>query len=239
LATNRNVGDINYWKGSAWITLTSTPNEGATLQMISSLPTWTRGTPPVPISSKTIGTQVWNSKNLSTDKFNDGTPIALNATLTDWVNLTTPAYTWMYGDSSTYHPHYRRLCNWEAVISRKLCPVGSHVPTEADWDILFAAVGGTTDPLQSTGTTLWSPPNTHSTNSFLSSANPGDQLSTHGLAHWKLPNYNGYLCSSTAYNATQGRTVVMFHNGDTYYYYYYYYENVLKKSDSSVRYLQD
>jgi len=46
LPTTANAGDMNYWNGSAWVTIPATPIDGATLQMISGVPTWTGGTPP-------------------------------------------------------------------------------------------------------------------------------------------------------------------------------------------------
>ena len=46
LPTTPNAGDMVYWNGTAWVTIAATVNEGATLQMISGVPTWTGGTPP-------------------------------------------------------------------------------------------------------------------------------------------------------------------------------------------------
>ena len=46
LPTTANVGDMNYWNGSAWVVISTTANEGATLQMISGVPAWTGGTTP-------------------------------------------------------------------------------------------------------------------------------------------------------------------------------------------------
>ena len=46
LPTSGNAGDMNYWNGTAWVTIPAAFNEGATLQMISGVPTWTGGTPP-------------------------------------------------------------------------------------------------------------------------------------------------------------------------------------------------
>ena len=46
LPTTANAGDMVYWNGTAWVTVAATVNEGATLQMISGVPTWTGGTPP-------------------------------------------------------------------------------------------------------------------------------------------------------------------------------------------------
>ena len=38
------AGDMQYWNGSSWDVVAATPNEGATLQMIGGVPTWTGGT---------------------------------------------------------------------------------------------------------------------------------------------------------------------------------------------------
>jgi hypothetical protein len=43
-----NSGDMKYWNGTAWVTIATTLNEGATLQMISGVPTWTGGIPTPP-----------------------------------------------------------------------------------------------------------------------------------------------------------------------------------------------
>ena len=48
MPTATEAGQMNYWNGSAWITIASTVNEGATLQMIGGIPTWVGGTPPPP-----------------------------------------------------------------------------------------------------------------------------------------------------------------------------------------------
>jgi hypothetical protein len=39
-------GDMQYWNGTAWVVIATTPNEGATLQLIGSIPTCVGGTPP-------------------------------------------------------------------------------------------------------------------------------------------------------------------------------------------------
>ena len=46
LSTTATAGDMSYWNGTAWVVVATTPNEAATLQMISGVPTWTGGTPP-------------------------------------------------------------------------------------------------------------------------------------------------------------------------------------------------
>ncbi len=42
------AGSMNYWDGSSWVTIVTTVNEGAALQMIGGVPTWIGGTPPPP-----------------------------------------------------------------------------------------------------------------------------------------------------------------------------------------------
>ncbi|WP_052172562.1 DUF1566 domain-containing protein [Psychroserpens jangbogonensis] len=54
-----NAGDMQYWNGSSWEVVVATPNEGAALQMIGGVPTWTGGTPPATIpDAPIIGTAV-------------------------------------------------------------------------------------------------------------------------------------------------------------------------------------
>ncbi|MFT6842611.1 MAG: hypothetical protein ACJASR_001379 [Psychroserpens sp.] len=40
MPTATDTGQMNYWNGSAWLTIATTVNEGATLQMVSGVPTW-------------------------------------------------------------------------------------------------------------------------------------------------------------------------------------------------------
>jgi len=57
-ASGTTTGDMQYWNGTAWVVIATTPNEGAALQMISGVPTWIGGTlppPPPTIGEATIG----------------------------------------------------------------------------------------------------------------------------------------------------------------------------------------
>jgi len=49
------AGQMQYWNGTAWVTIAPTQNEGATLQMIGRIPTWTGGTPPPVVSDNYKG----------------------------------------------------------------------------------------------------------------------------------------------------------------------------------------
>lgn len=88
-------------------------------------------------TSVTIGTQVWMVENLKTTKLNDGTTAILNVTdNTAWYASTTPGYCWYNNDASNKTP-YGALYNYYAVNTGKLCPIGWHVPTDAEWHQLL------------------------------------------------------------------------------------------------------
>ena len=85
-----------------------------------------------------IGGQCWFKENLQTSTYKDGTPINYPGTdNTAWANDTTGAYAWIDNDSTTYDSVYGKLYNWYAVDnSAGLCPVGWHVPSDAEWTVL-------------------------------------------------------------------------------------------------------
>lgn len=83
----------------------------------------------------TIGGQTWMVENLKTTMYNDGNPIPNVTDDTEWQMLTTPAYCW-YDNDTVNKATYGALYNWFAVNSGKLAPVGWHVSTDEDWEIL-------------------------------------------------------------------------------------------------------
>jgi uncharacterized protein (TIGR02145 family) len=88
----------------------------------------------------TIGSQVWMNENLKTTKYNDGTSIPLVTDSTQWGALSTPGYCWHNNDPATY-ANYGALYNWYTVDSgsnggKNVCPIGWHVPTDAEWTTL-------------------------------------------------------------------------------------------------------
>lgn len=91
-----------------------------------------------------IGPQVWMGENLRTEKFNDGTPIAVVKDMEEWEKATGPAMCWYDNDKKQYKGSpYGALYNWFAVNTGKLCPVGWHVPTADEWETLFISAGDT------------------------------------------------------------------------------------------------
>ena len=82
-----------------------------------------------------IGTQTWFAENLKTTTYNDGTTIPNVTDTTAWAALTTGAVC-SYNNDESNVATYGRLYNWYAVNTRKLCPKGWHVPSDAEWTTL-------------------------------------------------------------------------------------------------------
>jgi len=90
----------------------------------------------------TIGSQEWMSENLRTLKYNDGTSIP-NVTGPMWYFLTTGAQcTYNNTSNADTIKTYGIFYNWYAVNTKKLCPVGWHVPTDSNWMELANFLGG-------------------------------------------------------------------------------------------------
>jgi len=124
----------------------------------------------------TIGTQIWMGSNLRTTLYNNGTNIPTETDNITWGNLTSAAYCWHSNDSVVNGKTYGALYNFEAVNSGILCPMGWHVPTQAEWDTLINGLGGLAfagGKLRETGTQHWTAPNTGATNESGFTALPG------------------------------------------------------------------
>lgn len=99
-----------------------------------------------------MGKQIWMAENLDVTKYNDGTAIPQNM---QWVDndypydvLTQPNVCWYKNDRPTYEKAYGALYSFGTINTSKLCMVGWHVPSKAEWDTLFRFIGGpnTTGP---------------------------------------------------------------------------------------------
>jgi uncharacterized protein (TIGR02145 family) len=130
-----------------------------------------------------IANQTWMSENLKTTKFNDGTPIPLARENTTWLGLTSPAYCW-YDNDSTYKDIYGALYNGYAVNTGKLCPLGWHVSSDAEWSALVTFLGGENiagGKLKEKGISHWSGTNPGATNESGFTALPGGSRYTNGF----------------------------------------------------------
>lgn len=145
----------------------------------------------------TIGSQVWLKENLKTTKYNDGSSIPLVSNETEWYNLNKAAFCY-YNNDSTLKNTYGLLYNWYTVSTNKLCPIGWHVPTDSDWNVLITYLGGNNiagGKLKEIGTTHWINPNIGASNESNFTALPGGYRDSNGVFYGV--GYNGHWWSST------------------------------------------
>lgn len=141
-------------------------------------------------------------KNLKTTKYRDNTAIPLVPDNTDWSNLVTPGYSWYNNDAVANQETYGALYNWATVNTGKLCPIGWHVPTDAEWTTLTSYLGGEDaagGKLKEIGTSHWNSPNVGATNETGFTALPGGVRNTDG--QFLDLGSNGYWWSSSEYDA--------------------------------------
>jgi uncharacterized protein (TIGR02145 family) len=120
-----------------------------------------------------IGAQFWMSENLKTTKCNDGSMLPMVTDNTSWEGSSDGAYCWYNNNDATI---YGAIYNWYAVNTRKLCPVGWHVPSDAEWATLITFLGGESvagGKMKESGTLHWKDPNTGATNESGFSGLPG------------------------------------------------------------------
>ena len=157
--------------------------------------------------------QEWMAENLRTTSYSNGDPIPNVTDPGQWSNLTTGAWA-HYNNDSQYENPYGKLYNWYAVSpttngNRNVCPVGWHVPTDAEWSTFIDyldpnANGGTTFPniaggkMKSTGTQYWQSPNTDATNESGFAGLPGGTRYDNG--GFDFIGDHGYWWSSTELN---------------------------------------
>jgi len=183
----------------------------------------------------TIGTKVWMAENLKTTKYNDGTAIPLVADDKAWEALTTPAYCWYNNDATANKKTYGALYNWYTVNTKKLCPTGWHVPSDAEWTTLTTNLGGESvagGKLKETSTTHWQSPNTGATNETGFTALPSGYRSSSGT--YNYIGLNGYWWSSSEYSPPNAYSRSMNYYRSNVYRYSYY-----KQDGFSVRCLRD
>jgi uncharacterized protein (TIGR02145 family) len=185
------AGTLLSGAGSLTYTITGTPASAGTASFALSLGgqtcTLTRSVNPPAVTdidgnvyqTVTIGTQVWMSENLKVSKYRNGNSIPTNLTDADWSATTTGAYA-IYGNDAANNTIYGKLYNWYAVAdSRNLCPVGWHVPSDAEWKTLEISLGMSAPDADLTGgrgaaqnvggklkstSPLWTSPNSGVTN---------------------------------------------------------------------------
>jgi uncharacterized protein (TIGR02145 family) len=153
--------------------------------------------------------QEWMAQNLRTTQYNDGTAITLVTDNAQWAanwnnGTTVPMMSWYDNDQATYTANtFGALYNWYAVSpttngNRNVCPVGWHVPTDAEYTLLTDYLGGESvagGKMKSTGTQYWQSPNTAATNESGFSGLPGGGRNINGT--FLDVSNTGYWWSST------------------------------------------
>ena len=147
----------------------------------------------------TIGTQTWMVENLKTTKYRNGDPILSPAG--SWSAVVTGAQA-AYNNDAANATKYGLLYNWYAAAdSRKIAPVGWHVPTDTEWSTLTTYLGGpgvAGDKLKESGNVNWLSPSA-GTNSTGFTALPGGYRLSDGT--FSSLGTNGYWWTSTVYGS--------------------------------------
>ncbi len=121
-----------------------------------------------------IGTQDWMAENLRTTRYRDGSIIPNVTGFTAWSQLSTGA--WCNYDNNPDNDVTRgKLYNWWAAANPNICPLGWHMPTDAEWTILTDYLGGylVAGGKMKAVSPLWQLPNIGATNESGFSGIPG------------------------------------------------------------------
>ena len=121
-----------------------------------------------------IGNQTWMKENLKVTKLNDGTEIPEVKPNDQWLQTSTPAFSY-YNNDVLNDAKYGKLYNWYTVNTGKVCPTGWRVPTNEDWNTLSVFLGGDTisGGKMKYLNNNWSNPTTQPTNSSGFTGLPG------------------------------------------------------------------
>jgi uncharacterized protein (TIGR02145 family) len=161
----------------------------------------------------TIGSQIWMKENLKVSKYRNGNSIPTGLSDSQWSITTSGAYAILNNDQ-TNNAIFGKLYNWYSVIDQRgLCPVGWHVPTDAEWYTLENFLDPTVNDPNLTGfrgtdvggklkavSSSWASPNTGASNSSGFSALPGSRRDANGI--FSGDGNNGFWWSSSVISST-------------------------------------
>jgi uncharacterized protein (TIGR02145 family) len=161
-----------------------------------------------------VGTQVWMAENLKTTSYKNYEQIANVTDSIHWANYTLDAYCW-YNNDIANKTLYGAFYNWYAVSTGKLCPIGWHVPSKAEFITLITFLGGESaagGKLKENGTTHWLNPNTGAANESGFTALPGGYRPS---GNFMSNGTVGYWWSSTESNTSSASFMLMRSSNDS------------------------
>ena len=182
-----------------------------------------------------IGSQTWMAENLKTTKYNDGSEIPLVSDYLTWEELITPGYCWYNNNETTYNAPYGALYNWYTVNTGKLCPIGWHMSTDFESNILINYVGNNSTSggrLKEIGSTHWLSPNTGAVDQYSYTALPGGSRRSDGS--FVGIGSNGNWWSTNEYSTYSAYFKYIDYNSSSIFQYYNY-----KQNGFSVRCVKD
>jgi uncharacterized protein (TIGR02145 family) len=183
-----------------------------------------------------IGTQCWMAENLNVGTRINGSGNQTNNSLVE---------KYCYSNAESNCDTYGGLYQWNEMMqyattggAKGICPVGWHIPIDAEWTTLTDYFGGTSvagGKLKEKGTPHWNSPNTGATNEAGFTGLPGGyRYANEPFGTFGFVGYGGYWWSSTQGSQNDARFRNMFYNyGDM------HVDYGLKQAGLSARCLRD
>ena len=151
-----------------------------------------------------IGQQTWMAQNLRAVNYTDGSEIPNITDAVQWSGLTSGACCY-YENDTINRSIYGLLYNWYAVAdTRKICPDGWHVPTDAEFTILEEYLGGTNYAgmkMKEVSQVHWASPNLGATNESGFTAVPGGSRNWSFQFDFRHLGYYSVFWTSTGLHA--------------------------------------
>jgi uncharacterized protein (TIGR02145 family) len=91
-----------------------------------------------------IGSQVWMAENLNATHFRNGDviPFARNTAEAQVGYKNNQYMSRIWKDNPANEKKYGRYYSWQMALDKRgICPVGFHLPSKTEWEILFQTVG--------------------------------------------------------------------------------------------------